>query len=125
MRTLSWAVLLVGAFALATALFGWWTVPVLAAAGALWNPNPRRAAFASAGAAALAWALLLLWTARAGRVGNLAGKLGASFGVPALAVVALTLVFPALLAGSATSLALALRGARHRAPAERGSLARR
>ncbi len=121
MRTVSWAVLLVGAFALATALLGWWTAPVLAAAWALWNPDRRWAAFTSASAAALAWALLLLWTAGHQGVGNLAAKLGASFGVPALAVVALTLVFPALLAGSATSLTLALRAARRRTPAEHGS----
>jgi len=63
MRMLLRVALLTAAFALATAAFGWWTVPVL---GVVWgalvgrNGRPVRT---SAVAAGVAWTMFLAWGA--------------------------------------------------------------
>ena len=108
MRTVFLWLLLVAAFGLATALLGWWTVPVL---GALWGlaATGGRLWLGAALAAAAAWAVLLTLTALAGPVGELAVKLGGVMGVPGVFLVLLTLLFPALLAGSAAELAASAR----------------
>jgi len=106
----SWLVLL-AAIALGTAAFGWLAVPVVAAVWGLVAPITKgtwwRAAIAGSGA----WAILLLFTATQGPVGELASKVGAVFALPGFAFVLLTLVFPAAMAASAAELAGALRGA--------------
>jgi len=58
----------------------------------------------------LAWVVLLAEPALGGPVGELAGTLSATFGLPGLIVIVFTVIFPALLAGSAAALAAALRG---------------
>ncbi len=107
---LLWLVLLV-AIALATAALGWWAVPLVAAVWALAIPHATgtwwRAALAGSGG----WALLLALAATQGPVGDLAAKVGAVFALPGFAFVLLTLLFPAVLAGSAAELATGIRAA--------------
>ena len=99
---------LVLAFGTGTVVFGWWTVPVI---GLIWGviaPSRVQAGVAAAIAAALSWGLLLSWTATQGPIGTLARSVGGIFGVPTLAFFGITLVFAALLAGSAALVAGAL-----------------
>jgi hypothetical protein len=116
-RTLVRLALLAPAFALATWAFGWWTVPVLAAAwGAARARGTRRPVESAidrgpaeaAAAALVAWGALLAAAAARGPVGALAGGLAELIGAPAAALVVLTLVFPALLAWSAAAAARGL-----------------
>ena len=111
MRTFIVWLVLVEATALSTAALGWWTVPVVAAIWGLASSAARGVWWKAALAAAAAWGLLLIVTATQGPVGLLAAKLGGLFGLPALAMIMLTLLFPALLAGSAAELAAMLREA--------------
>ena len=99
-------------FAGATLIVGWWGIPVLAGAWGVWARGrpPERpparvsAASASAVSAALAWSLLLAWTAVRGPLPQLVTMLGAVLGLPGILLVAATLAFGALLAWSATAL---------------------
>lgn len=98
-------ILLALAFALATAVLGWWAVPVL---GAVWgwvDWRSGRVALTAAAAAGVGWAMLLLWTAAQGPVAELAGKVGAVMSLPGWALILLTLVFAVILAGSAAEVA--------------------
>ena len=97
------------AFFLATWI-AWWMVPLV---GLLWGglrPLVRRPAVHAAGAAALAWGgwLLVDAVAGAGALGVLAGRLGGVMELPRYALFTLTLIFPAVLALSATTLGGAL-----------------
>lgn len=108
-------VLLAVAFGLATATFGWWTVPVLgvvwgAVAGrgppgggfpAWWEHPGRTAALA----AALAWLGLWLWTALNGPMGTLLHRLSGVLGLPGVVLIGMTLLYPAAVAGVAGYLA--------------------
>jgi hypothetical protein len=90
--------LLTLAFGLATRVFGWWGVPLTAAGwGLLSNGDGMTAAIS----VVLAWAALLLRDAAFGPFGDLATTLGQLFHAPPALVIALTLIFPALLAWSA------------------------
>jgi len=109
MRRLLLLVFLTAAMLLGTIGLGWWTVPLLGAAWGASGPINRRLATSAALAGALAWALLLAGSAFGGPVGQLAGTLGGIFRLPGFIVILLTLLFPALLAGSAAALAAALR----------------
>jgi hypothetical protein len=112
-RTLVRLALLAAAFALATRAFGWWTVPVLAAAWGAARAWDGRAAATSvirgpaeaALAALAAWAVLLGLAAARGPAGELAGRLAELMRVPAPALVLLTLLVPAALAWSAAAVA--------------------
>jgi len=93
--------LLAFAFALATAAFGWWTVPLLGVAWPLIaGPAASRAAATAALAAALGWLLLLVWAAAQGPVGLLDAKVGGAMDMPGVVLVFVTLAFPALVAGT-------------------------
>jgi hypothetical protein len=97
----------------ATWWFGWWTVPLV---GVAWGAARRGEGYPvlTAGvAASLAWVVLLAVTASHGRVGTLARTLGGILGIPGWAVLAVTLLFPAVLAAAAAALAGALQ---HRLP---------
>ncbi len=101
---LAWLTLAV-LIAVATAMLGWWTVPVLGGlSGALMAAERRPVLFAGAAGAA-GWAILLAGTALFGSVGVVATKVGAIFGLPGVVFIALALLFPALLAGSAAGVA--------------------
>ncbi|MDQ3698676.1 MAG: hypothetical protein M3373_11735 [Gemmatimonadota bacterium] len=123
MGAIAGVTLLAAAYALATWVFGWLGVPLVAAAwGLVARASPdatRQAAFA----AAAGWAILLAWQSTRGPVGTVAATLGRSMALPTAAVVILTLLFAAALAWSAATvargLAWALRPARapgHQAP---------
>ena len=88
------------AMAVGTWLIGWTAVPVLALVAGIARVRPGLIAFA----AALGWLLLFLIDAIAG-ITRLSAILGGVMGLPAPAIVAVTLAFPALLAWSAASVA--------------------
>lgn len=95
-------------FALVTATGGWLTVPLTAA---VWSALPtaeRHRELRLALAAALSWALLLLWNARQGDMSRLLAVLGGTLQVPPASLVVLTLAIPALLAWSASVVANAI-----------------
>ena len=108
MKRLLCFALVLCAVAAGTWLTGWWAVPLIAVvAGAL-----ACAPLLVAAASAAAWLVLLLVDAATGSVGRLAGLLGGIMGLPAAALFAATLVFPALLGWSAASLGNAARSLR-------------
>ena len=100
MRDVASTLLLAAAFALGTWILGWWAVPLL---GAVWGIMRRgRPRFASAfAAAAVAWAALLVGDATAGPLGRLATVMGGIFSMPAPLLLAVTVLYAALLAGCA------------------------
>jgi hypothetical protein len=101
--------LAVGVFALcaaaATAVAGWWAIPVLAA---LWMrvlpPEAATATICALGAAS-GWALLLAWDGAHGPIGTLARRVGGVFMLPGWGFVGLTLLFAALLAAAGAAVA--------------------
>lgn len=109
MRALVTFPALLVAFGLATVFGGWWALPIVAAIWALAQPEARRPGATAALAAAAAWMALLLWTGASGSIGPVARLLGGIFGTASVVVIAFTLVFPAVLAGSTASLVAALR----------------
>lgn len=89
----------------ATMLVGWWSAAVVGVVSGLVT-RPGRAAVLEAGCgAALGWAAILAGSAANGPVWAVAQRVGPVFGLPAVAFLAVTLAFPALLAGSAALLA--------------------
>lgn len=96
--------------ALATALLGWWATCLVGLGRGIGAGAARRRALEAGLAAALGWAMLLAWiAASAGApVWRLAGEVGGLFGLPAIGLVAATLLFAGLLAGSAAATASAL-----------------
>ena len=107
-RLIGWIALIL-AFAAATVVLGWWGVP---AVGAIWGLiRDRRGAWvAVAATAAIAWAVLLA-AAMADGFGILLSQLDGALRLPALAVAILTVILPAVLAGSAAELAVVIRTA--------------
>ncbi len=97
---------LVLAFFLATWLV-WWAVPAVALLWGGLRPAVKRPAFAAAVAAGAAWAMWLVVDGFAGgsALTTLATRLGGVLSLPAYGLFALTVIFPALLAWSATALA--------------------
>ncbi|MEJ7812880.1 MAG: hypothetical protein WKG32_20870 [Gemmatimonadaceae bacterium] len=108
MRGIVGILMLAAALALATVVAGWWGVPLAAFAWGVMARSGRRAASSAALAGALAWSALLLWQATRGPVGTLASRVAGAMQLPAPALVALTLLFPALLAWGATVIGQAL-----------------
>jgi hypothetical protein len=100
--------ILIACFLLATALVGWWGVPIVAFVWAQWaarhRPWPRAIAPVAAGSAIVAWGTVLVWTAVRGPLAQLAETLGMLARIPGAALIVLTLVFGALLAWSAAAL---------------------
>lgn len=91
-------------FALGTSAVGWWTVPIIALVVGTrersGGPRPRDVALA----AAIGWGALLAFSAMLPTFWTLLGELGAIMTLPRGIVLAVTLVFPALLAWSAAAL---------------------
>ena len=104
MRSLLRLVLLALAFAVATIALGWWAVPLVAVAWALVRRG-ESASGSAALAAAVGWAGLLAWIAIRGPLADLGRQLGGIFGVPGAVLPIVTLLYAALLAWSAASLA--------------------
>ena len=113
MRALVNLVALALALALATVVVGWWTVPLVSGVWTLAAPR-RAAVIYAAFAGAIAWGSLLTWTARVGPVGALDRLLAQVMNMPRGGVIGLTLLYAALLAGSAALLAQAFRPAKFR-----------
>jgi hypothetical protein len=108
MRTFVKFILLAEAFAVATYAVGWWMVPVIAAIWGLLSKDAANARFAGFAAAA-GWATLLLLDVSRGQVGVMASQLAGVMKLPAVALYLLTLIFPALLAWCAATLAPTIR----------------
>ena len=93
-----WVLLQLGllslAFSLATALVGWWAVPLLACFWGVYDYAENRPALVASFAAGLGWALLLVWTATQGPVLLLSERASGVMGVPAVTLIFLTLMFP-------------------------------
>jgi hypothetical protein len=100
--------LLTEAFAVATYAFGWWTVPLLAFAWAAFVPTRRPVLFATICAAA-GWASMLLLDAARGPVDTVGARFGGILGVSSIALIAITIVYAALLAWSASLVGAAIR----------------
>jgi hypothetical protein len=112
MMQLARLLLLAAAFAVATFAFGWWAVPLVAAAHAAMTRAQRGSAVLSGIAAMLGWGALLAVTASQGPVGTLAAELGGILQLRPASVYAVTIAFPGLLAVSAAVVARALASAR-------------
>lgn len=97
------------AFAAASVL-GWWAVPATAALWGVLRPVSRRPALFAAASAAIAWSgwLLADGLSPRGDFSGLATRLAGIFSLPAPVLIALTVLFAALLAGSAAYLAGAI-----------------
>jgi len=115
--------LLTEGFAVATFAVGWWGVAVLALFWALVTESIRRPVRFATICAAAGWGSLLLLDAVRGPIGELASRFGGVMGVPPVALIAITLIFPALLAWSAASIGLALRRMIPRSRGERADAA--
>ena len=112
MRSVSRVAILAVAYAMGTAAFGWWAIPITAAVwGLIAGPG---AAGASAIAAAVAWAALLL-TPAVGRAPVLAfaTNLAGAMSIPAWALLSAEFVLPLMLAWSATAFFASIRERPH------------
>ncbi len=109
MRAVVKFLLLSEAFAVMTFGLGWWTVPIVAALWGIFGaPVERRAGFAAL-CAAFGWACLLVLHATRGSLSAVAKQIGELIFVPPFALYSATLIFPAVLAWSAATLAPMLR----------------
>ena len=91
------------AMAALTWLIGWWGVLVAALVIGYVFRAEGGGGWRIAVAAALAWSMLLAFDAVSGPVGVLGQRLGGVLRVPAVVLVLVTLLFPALLAWSAAT----------------------
>ena len=92
-----------------TILLGWWCTALVGGVAGGMMPRDRAAVLEAGGGTALGWAAILGWLALGRPVWTLAQRVGPVFGLPAAGFVAVALVFPAGLAGSA---ALVIGGVR-------------
>lgn len=95
--------------AAATAVLDWWAVPLIGVAwGLVALPRSRPGIVAALGGG-LGWALLLTWTGLQGSVPGVATRVGSILTIGGWALVGATLLFPALLGGTAAVLGSAAR----------------
>lgn len=97
------------AAAVGTITFGWWTLPVIGAVRGVLPGRDRLRWVEAAAGAGLGWAALLAWAASRGPAADLSARVAAVFGLPAAALWMVTILFAALLAGSAAILTGGLR----------------
>ncbi len=118
MRDLRDLAIVTAVMALATWLLGWWTVPLLGAAAALWDRRRLRSIVKAMAGAVLAWGILLSIQGVLGAgVAALGRDLAVSLGAPSSAPLMLTLILPAVLAGSAAGVVVGLARIRRSLPA--------
>lgn len=102
--------LLALAFAIGTAWYGWWTVPVLAFGYAAMDATQWRRGWLSALAAVTAWGAILLWgLARNPMMWTTSARVAGMLSTSPWLLLALTLSFAALLAGPAAVFGAAVR----------------
>lgn len=105
LRRISIQVGLLGlAFSCATALFGWWAVPCLAAFWGLYDRPRNRPALIASAAAGLGWALILIWAATQGPLLQLSSRASEVLSAPGPTLMLLTLMLPMVLGWSAGAL---------------------
>jgi hypothetical protein len=109
LRTLVKFVLLAEAFAVGTFAVGWWSVPILAAAWALAAAPDAKPVRSATICATAGWCSLLLLDATRGPIGRVGTQLAGVMLVPFVALIVITLLYPALLALSASTVAAAFR----------------
>ncbi len=97
--------LLALSFAIGTWILGWWSVPLFAAVAGVMARHVRHQGIAAGLAAALAWAALLGWSASQGSVLSFSRVAGGAMGISGVALILVTLLFPAALAWLATAVA--------------------
>ena len=109
--------LLTEAFAVTTYAFGWWAVPLLAFSWAAFVHTRRPILFATI-CAGSAWAAMLLNDAARGPVNAVGERFGGILGIPSLALIAIKILFAALLAWSASCVGATVRQALFRKTVE-------
>ena len=95
-------------FVAATAVGGWWGLVAVGGVSGYLMRARTHVGWTGAGAAASGWAVLLVWDAAQGPVGKLARLVGGSLAVPGVVLLAVTLVFAAVVGGLSASAAAAL-----------------
>ncbi|MBA3853140.1 MAG: hypothetical protein C0503_01925 [Gemmatimonas sp.] len=105
-----WFVALLLALVLGTYAFDWLAVPVLAAAFAWVRREDASVPLLASVAGAASWMLLLVWQSMSGSVVEVARVVGEAMQVGGGPLLALTIAFPALLAGSAAGVVRGVRG---------------
>jgi hypothetical protein len=110
MWTLLRVAMLAVAFGAGTWTFGWWAVPVIALAWGVFARGSRGSAAAAAVGAAVGWAALLGFVALDGRVGVLLSRVAPVLSLPGVALVAVTLLFAALVAWTGSAVISAHEG---------------
>jgi hypothetical protein len=84
-----------------TVLEGWWTVPVLATMWVRVLPHARGPVRTCMLGASLGWSALIGWTALEAPLTPLLRRVGGVLQLPDWGLIAVTILFPALLAGAA------------------------
>ncbi|HUQ20485.1 MAG TPA: hypothetical protein VM099_12800 [Gemmatimonadaceae bacterium] len=102
-------VLITEAFAVATFAFGWWIVPVFAFVLGMTLDRERGPVRYAAVCAAAGWLSLLLLDAARGPLLSLASRFAGVMKLPSIVLIAITLIFPALLAWSAATIGKSLK----------------
>ncbi len=97
-------IVLGGAMAALTWFVGWWGVLFVSIGWGLVAERHTKPARTAALAAVVAWSVLLLWTAMRGPVWMLSEQLAGIFGLPAVVLLFVTVIFPGLLALSSAAL---------------------
>jgi len=95
-----------------TWFIGWWGVLLVSIGWGLVAEAHTKPARAAALAAVLAWSVLLLWTAMRGPLWKLSEMLAGIFGLPAVVLLIVTVIFPGLLALSSAALVGEAKGLR-------------
>jgi len=111
-RPLLQITLLALAVALGTFMFGWWTVPLTGAVWGLVARERERPQLIAASAAAVGWALLMLWSWTQGPIGEVSRRAAGVMGMSRLSLLSLTIAFPMIVAWAAAAITAAVRGKR-------------
>lgn len=100
------------AIAVGTKVVGWVAIPAVGWVIGFTRPE-KNPVLTAAAAGALGWGVLLAWGMSRGPVLDLADLLGGVFGgAPGAVILAVTLLFPLLLAGAAAGMGSAVRAMR-------------
>lgn len=103
-----WFVGVVAAIATCTWVVGWWMVPVVAGLYGFVRRRDAATPLLAGLAALVAWGVLLAFSAAGAPAGSVSDAVGRAMRVGPGPLMALTLIYPALLAASAAALVKAL-----------------